>query len=73
MSVYKIRYGTPEEIVPTKFAPAPKCDIIEGMPEGAEKMIFSTSRRGVEVLIPVDADAGIYGFGLQLKRVHHRG
>ena len=73
MSVYKIRYGTPEEIVPSKFAPAPKCEIIEGMPEGAEGLIFSSSRRGVEVLIPVDADAGIYGFGLQLKRVQHRG
>ncbi len=73
MSVYKIRYGTPEEIVPSRFAPAPKCEVIEGMPEGAEDMIFSTSKRGVEVLIPTPADAGIYGFGLQLKRVQHRG
>ena len=73
MSVYKIRYGVPEDIVPSKFAPTPKCDIIEDIPDGAKDISYTVSARGMELYIPMDSEAGIYGFGLQLKRVQHRG
>ncbi|MBQ4091333.1 MAG: glycoside hydrolase [Clostridia bacterium] len=73
MSVYKVRYGTPEEIVPSRFAPAPKCEIIENSQEISGKMIFSTSKRGTQIMIPIESDAGIYGFGLQLKGFQNRG
>ncbi len=73
MSVYKVRYGTPEEIVPSRFAPTPKCEIIENSDAVSEKMIFSTSKRGTQIMIPIESDAGIYGFGLQLKGFQNRG
>lgn len=73
MSVYKIRYGTPEEFVPTKFAPSPLCEVMEKTPDEATNIKFRTTNRGVEVLIPTDPNAGIYGFGLQLKQFQQRG
>lgn len=73
MSVYKIRYGTPEEFVPSKFAPTPKCPIIEEIPDGAKNIRFKTNRRGTELYIPMSGDAGVYGFGLQLKAFQQRG
>ena len=73
MSVYKIRYGTPEEFVPTRFAPTPACEVLEQTPDAAKAIRFTTTRRGVEIYIPADPEAEIYGFGLQLKRFRHRG
>ncbi|MBQ8350414.1 MAG: glycoside hydrolase [Clostridia bacterium] len=73
MSVYKIRYGTPEEVVPSRFAPAPACDILTEQPAAAADMRFSTSPRGVKITMPIDPAACIYGFGLQLKGFQHRG
>ena len=73
MSVYKIRYGTPEKTVPSKYAPKPKCEIIEEIPKGAENITYTISQRGIELYIPANSDDGIYGFGLQMKRVQHRG
>lgn len=73
MSIYKIRYGTPEEFVPSRFAPTPACEVLDETPEEAQNIRFTTTRRGVEIYIPADPEAEIYGFGLQLKRLCHRG
>ncbi len=73
MSVYKIRYGTPEKFVPSRFAPAPKCEIIEEIPDAAKNIRFSISKRGTELYIPMSGDAGVYGFGLQLRGFQQRG
>ena len=61
MSVYKIRYGTPEEIVPSRFAPSPACDILTEQPPAAADIQFSSSPRGVKITMPIDPKAGIYG------------
>ena len=68
MPVYRKRFGTPEDMVPTRFAPAPKCSIEEGLPEHAPEMTLKRTHRGTQITFPVDSAAGIYGFGLQLKR-----
>ena len=73
MSVYKITYGKPEKAVPTAFAPVPRCEVLEGNAFFSEKISFKVTKRGCELLIPIDAEAEIYGFGLQLKRVCHKG
>ncbi len=73
MSVYKLRFGTPEEFVPSRFAPAPKCEVIEEVPEEAKSISFKASKRGTELYIPMSGDAGVYGFGLQLKALQQRG
>ena len=72
MSVYKVRFGTPEAIVPTRFSPAPQCEVIEGLPEGIS-IDASFSRRGVCLTMPMNPDAGVYGFGLQLRGFQQRG
>ncbi len=73
MSVYKIRYGTPEEFVPSKFAPAPRCEVIEAIPEAAKSIRFVKTKRGIDIYIPMSSDAGVYGFGLQLRGFQQRG
>lgn len=73
MSVYKLRFGTPEEFVPTKFAPQPKCEIIENVSDKAKMFEFSVSKRGTLLRLPIDPSAGVYGFGLQLKSFQQRG
>ena len=72
MSIYKMRFGTPEEIVPSRFAPAPACEVLDGLPEGVD-IRFSTSERGTLLTMPLDPTAGVYGFGLQLKGFQQRG
>ncbi len=73
MSVYQIRYGAPEEIVPSRFAPAPLCPVLHEMPEGARTIAARVSRRGITLTLPIDPKAGVYGFGLQMKGFQHRG
>ena len=73
MPVYRKRFGTPEDTVPTRFAPAPKCSIEEGLPEHAPEMTLKITHRGTQITFPVDSAAGIYGFGLQLKGFQQRG
>lgn len=71
--IYKKTYGVPEKFVPTYFAPKPKAEINDMPFEISEKITFSTSNRGCRILIPLDADTAIYGFGLQMKAINHRG
>ncbi len=73
MSVYRMRFGEPEEAVPSRYAPAPLCDILEEVPEGARSIQAEISRRGVKLTMPIDPKAGIYGFGLQMKSFQQRG
>ncbi len=73
MSVYKVRYGTPEEFVPTKFAPKPKCQIIEEIPVGLKDMEFKATKRGAIFRMPIEKDTDFFGFGLQLKGMNQKG
>ncbi|MBQ7363590.1 MAG: glycoside hydrolase [Clostridia bacterium] len=73
MSVYKISFGTPEETVPSKFAPHPLCEVYDGTALFGDKFSFKSTRRGSELSLPVDPSIEIYGFGLQLKRFNHKG
>ena len=67
MSVYRLRYGTPEKTVPSAFAPKPLCAVSEEPPEEARRISFTLSHRGVLLTLPIDPLTGIYGFGLQMK------
>ena len=71
--IYKKTFGTPEKFVPTAYAPAPKAKVLEMPASLAEKFTFSVGRRGVKLTFPLGPDTAIYGFGLQLKELNHRG
>ena len=73
MSVYRLRYGTPEKTVPSAFAPKPLCAVSEEPPEEARRIAFTLSRQGVLLTLPIDPLTGIYGFGLQMKGFQCRG
>ena len=73
MSVYKIRYGTPEKFVPTRFAPKPKTDVLTEKTEFEKSLDFKKTRRGLIITVPIDSTTEIYGFGLQLKGFQHKG
>ena len=71
--IYKKTFGTPETFVPSAYAPKPKADV-EAMPPQIEaKFTFSVSRRGVKLTFPLGTDTAVYGFGLQMKEINHRG
>lgn len=67
MSIYKIRYGTPEELVPTKFAPQSKVNVTELASESVSAIKAIKNKRGYLLELALQPDNQIYGFGLQLK------
>ena len=73
MSVYRLRYGTPEKTVPSAFASKPLCAVSEEPPEEARRISFTLSHRGVLLTLPINPLIGIYGFGLQMKGFQCRG
>ena len=77
MSVYKIRLGTPESFVPTRFAPPSRLPVEERAPEAVPSCLagltYSVSTRGVKITLPVDNSISLYGFGLQLKSFRQNG
>ncbi|MGI6497016.1 MAG: TIM-barrel domain-containing protein [Kiritimatiellia bacterium] len=73
MPICRLRFGTPEPFVPTRFAPPPKIALSEEAPDVAKTIRFSVSERGTRLTMPIRAQAGVYGFGLQLKGFQHRG
>ncbi|MBQ7637945.1 MAG: glycoside hydrolase [Clostridia bacterium] len=71
--IYKKTFGTPERFVPTAFAPEPKAEIALMPDEIAEKIAFSAGKRGVKLTLALEGDTAVYGFGLQMKEINHRG
>lgn len=68
----KIRFGTPEEFVPSRFCAgfSPRETDVK---YPIEKIKFSTKKRGCTLILPLDAGEQIYGLGLQLKCFNLRG
>ena len=70
--MYKMTFGTPEEHVPSKY-----CKNFNYVPKSVnfptENISFRVNNRGCVLSFPLDNDAQIYGFGLQLKQFNHRG
>ncbi len=73
MSVYQLRFGTPEPITPRTFAPSPLCEVLQETPDGAKGIAFSSTPRGCVLTVPVDPAADLYGFGLQLGSFRQNG
>ena len=69
--MFKITYGKPEKYVPSFF-----CDGFnykESKIEfDVEKIEFSHTARGCLIEFPLEEDAQVYGFGLQLKGFNHK-
>jgi len=68
----KIRFGTPEEFVPTKFCKNlnPKDTQIK---YDTSKISFSETGSGCMVQFPLAPDEEVYGLGLQFVTVNHKG
>ena len=68
----RIRLGEPEKIVPSAF-----CDNFNysetSISYPLSRITAKDTPRGFLVEFPIEDDAHIYGFGLQLKQFDHRG
>ncbi|MBP3387220.1 MAG: glycoside hydrolase [Clostridia bacterium] len=73
MSVYKLTYGTPEKLTPTKFAPESKINVTEVCPRKAPEIVGKKTKRGYTLELPLNPGNEVYGFGLQLKGFEQRG
>ena len=67
----KIRFGTPEEIVPSKFCPNLRYEETE-VGYDLSSFKFKTTARGCVLEFPLQEDEQVYGFGLQLKGFNHK-
>ena len=65
----KIRFGTPEDIVPSKFCPGLQ---YEETPVSYDvgNFKFKTTARGCVLEFPLQEEEQVYGFGLQIGRAH---
>ena len=67
MSVYQLRFGTPEAVTPRTFAPEPKCDVLTERPADLPAIEFQAMPRGCVLRISIPKGTDLYGFGLQLQ------
>lgn len=71
--------GTPEQQTPVGQRQFPikeyELESLDeaGLPEVAEDIIYRQNRRGLQILLPMDSDEDIYGFGLQFRSVNQAG
>lgn len=66
----KLTFGTPEQIVPTKFCK--NLDYEEtAIRYPVENIRFRVTPKGCVVEFPLKKEEQIYGFGLQLKSFNH--
>jgi len=67
----KLTFGTPEELVPSKF-----CKNFNYAETSINfdigKITYKQTQRGFLIEFPLTAKEGIYGFGLQLKQFNHK-
>lgn len=70
--VSKLTLGTPEEFTHMTFHTPPYAADAP-LPAVASRVEFEITARGCTVRIPMDAEEEVFGFGLQLKSVAHRG
>ena len=68
----KFTFGTPDEFVPSKF-----CDnfnyVETDVKYPASNFTYRQTKAGAVIEFPLEDDAHIFGFGLQLKQFDHRG
>lgn len=71
-SVSKVTLGTPEQLTHMTFHTPPYAADAP-LPALAESIEFEITARGCTLRIPMAEDEEIFGFGLQLRSVAHRG
>lgn len=71
-NICKITLGIPENIVPSKFKQNSKIELSDSCSYPKDKIKFKTTASGCSIELPL-SDEEIFGFGLQLKSVCHRG
>lgn len=68
----KIIYGTPEELVPSRFCKT-FCFQEKQIHYDIDRIRYRQTDRGVRLEIPLDDGEMVYGFGLQLHGFNHKG
>lgn len=71
MSMKKLTFGRPEEIVPSKYC-RNLCYTESEIKYDIKSFRFKTTARGCVLEFPLEEDEQVYGFGLQLKGFNHK-
>lgn len=78
--ISKITIGNPEEFTPQHFCKQEmqkeaidKVAISKKKAGIAELITWKKTKRGITIMLPMNTDEDIYGFGLQLQSVNHAG
>lgn len=77
--IWKACIGTPEQHTPVAQRQFPvREDMLKELQEAelpavADGITYRKNRRGVQILLPMDSDEDIYGFGLQLRSMNQAG
>ena len=73
LTVQKITFGTPEDITPMCFRQPADVEYVSQTHYSEGETVFRTDRRGCVIELPLTKEEEIFGFGLQLKSVRHKG
>ncbi|AEE97813.1 TIM-barrel domain-containing protein [Mahella australiensis] len=71
--VYKLTFGEPESITPTKYKEISKIELSDATKFNIGSINFKKTLRGCRLEIPLEFDEEVYGFGLQLNGFNHKG
>ena len=71
--VQKITLGTPESVTPMRFKQPAEVEYAPMTRFAADEIVFKTTARGCRVELPLAKEEEIFGLGLQLKNVRHKG
>lgn len=77
--IWKGRIGTPEPHTPVAYRPFPMQEEALGLlgegslPEVAKDVTVRSNPRGLQIMLPMDKEEAVYGFGLQLHSLNQAG
>ena len=71
-SIYKLTLGTPEKIVPSNYKMESKTTLSDSCKYPTDRIKYKTTAQGFSIELPLGGEE-IFGFGLQLKSVCHKG
>jgi alpha-D-xyloside xylohydrolase len=72
-SVYKLTFGVPEDITPIRYKRESKVSLSESTSYDISRISCEITAKGCKLELPLQDGEEIFGFGLQLKSLNHKG
>lgn len=72
-SVFKLTFGTPEELTPIKYKQASLLPLADSTGYDTSRITCSVNHKGCKLELPLQFGEEVFGLGLQLKSFDHKG